>query len=45
MKFQTSGLESLLAEWHRARLVGYYIERQNLKRFYEGIRAVEGGAG
>jgi hypothetical protein len=45
MKFRASGLELLLAEGHRARLVGGYVERQNLKRFYEGIRAVEGGAG
>jgi hypothetical protein len=44
MEFRASDLESLLAEGHRARLVGVNVERQDLKRFYEGIRAVEGGA-
>ena len=45
MEFRASDLESLLAEGHRARLVWAYVERQDLKGFYEGIRAVEGGVG
>lgn len=45
MEFRASDLESLLPEGHRARLVWAYVERQDLKRFYEGIRAVEGGVG
>lgn len=45
MEFRASDLESLLAEGHRARLVWAYVERQELKGFYAGIRAVEGGAG
>jgi transposase len=45
MEFRASDLESLLAEGHRARLVWAYVERQDLKRFYEGIRAVEGSVG
>ena len=45
MEFRASDLESLLPEGHRARLVWSYVERQDLKRFYEGIRAVEGGVG
>jgi hypothetical protein len=44
MEFRASDLESLLAEGHRARLVGANAKRQDLKPFYEGIRAVEGGA-
>ena len=45
MEFRASDLESLLGEGHRARLVWSYVERQDLGRFYEGIRAVEGGVG
>lgn len=45
MEFRASDLESLLAEGHRARLVWAYVERQDLKGFYEDIRAVEGGVG
>ena len=45
MEFRASDLESLLAEGHRARLVWAYVERQDLKRFYADIRAVEGGVG
>src|SRR5574337_193391 len=40
-----SDLESLLPEGHRARLVWAYVERQDLSRFYAGIRAAEGGVG
>jgi len=45
MEFRASDLESLLAEGHRARLVWGYVERQDMTRFYEGIRVVEGGVG
>lgn len=45
LEFRASDLESLLAEGHRARVVWAYVERQDLKGFYRGIRAVEGGAG
>lgn len=45
MELRASDLESLLAEGHRARLVWAYVERQDLKGFYEDIRAVEGGVG
>jgi transposase len=45
MEFRASDLESLLPEGHRARLVWAYVERQDLKGFYAGIRAVEGGVG
>jgi transposase len=45
MEFRASDLESLLPEGHRARLVWAYVERQDLKGFYAGIRAVEGGMG
>jgi transposase len=45
MEFRSSDLDSLLAEGHRARLVWAYVERQDLTRFYEDIRAVEGGVG
>lgn len=45
MEFRASNLESLLPEGHRARLVWAYVERQDLKKFYAGIRAVEGGVG
>ena len=45
LEFRASDLESLLPEGHRARLVWAYVERQDLKGFYRGIRAVEGGVG
>ena len=45
MELRASDLESLLPEGHRARLVWAYVERQDLTRFYEGIRAVEGSVG
>lgn len=45
LELRASDLESLLAESHRARLVWAYVERQDLQRFYEGIRAVAGGVG
>ncbi len=45
MEFRASDLESLLPEGHRARLVWGYVESQDLKHFYEGIRAVEGCVG
>src|SRR5574337_1788682 len=45
MEFRASDLESLLPEGHRARLVWAYVERQDLSRFYAGIRAAEGGVG
>jgi transposase len=45
MEFRASDLESLLAEGHRGRLVWTYVERQDLTRFYEGIRVREGGVG
>lgn len=45
MEFRASDLESLLPEGHRARVAWAYVERQDLKRFYAGIRAVEGGVG
>jgi transposase len=45
MELRASDLESVLPEGHRARLVWAYVERQDLKRFYESIRAVEGGVG
>jgi transposase len=45
MELRASDLESLLPEGHRARLVWAYVERQDLRGFYKGIQAVEGGAG
>lgn len=45
MEFRASDLESLLGEGHRARLVWAYVERQDLKAFYAGIRAIEGSVG
>jgi transposase len=45
MELRASDLESLLPEGHRARLVWAYVERQDLTRFYAGIRAVEGSVG
>jgi transposase len=37
--------ESTLAQGHRARIVWAYVAQADLSRMYEGIRAVEGGAG
>lgn len=45
MEFRASDLDSVLPEGHRARLVWAYVERQDLRRFYAGLRAVEGGVG
>lgn len=45
MEFRASDLDSLLPQGHRARLVWAYVERQELTRFYAGIRAVDGGVG
>jgi transposase len=45
MEFRASDLESVLPSGHRARLVWAYVERQDLTRFYAGIRAVDGGVG
>jgi len=45
MEFRASDLESVLPAGHRARLVWAYVERQDLARFYAGIRAVDGGVG
>lgn len=45
MEFRASDLDSVLPEGHRARLVWAYVERQDLTRFYAGIRAVDGGVG
>jgi transposase len=45
MEFRASDLDSVLAVGHRARLVWAYVERQDLGRFYAGLRAVEGGVG
>lgn len=38
-------LESLLPEGHRARLVWAWVERQDLRGMYAGIKVREGGAG
>lgn len=45
MELRASDLDSLLPAGHRARLVWAYVERQELGRFYAGIRASEGGVG
>ncbi len=45
LEFRVSDLDSLLAEGHRARLVWAYVERQDLSRFYAGIKVKEGGVG
>ena len=45
MEFRVSDLDSVLAEGHRARLVWAYVERQDLSRFYAGIKVMEGGVG
>ncbi len=38
-------LEGLLPPEHEARAVWLFVERMDLSKFYEGIQAVEGGAG
>jgi len=45
VELHPSNLESLLPEGHHARLVWRYVEQQNMKGFYDGIKAREGGAG
>ena len=45
IEFRASDLQSLLPEGHRVRLVWALVGRQDLKGFYQGIRAVEGGVG
>src|SRR5574338_1259738 len=45
MEFRASDLDSLLPGGHRARLVWAYVERQDLSRFYAGIRVIEDGVG
>src|SRR5574337_1757276 len=45
MEFRASDLDSVLPAGHRARLEWAYVERQDLTRFYAGIRAVDGGVG
>jgi len=45
MEFRASDLDSVLPAGHRARLVWAYVERQDLTRFYAGIRSVDGGVG
>lgn len=42
---QVASLDSLLPEDHRARLVWEYVQRVDLSRLYEQVRAVEGQAG
>jgi hypothetical protein len=42
---QVALLNSLLPEDHRARLVWEYVQRVDLSRLYEQVRAVEGRAG
>src|SRR5574337_1675132 len=44
-EFRASDLDSVLPAGHRARLEWAYVERQDLTRFYAGIRAVDGGVG
>jgi transposase len=45
VELHPSNLESLLPEGHQARLVWGYVEQQDLKGFYDGIKARQGGAG
>ena len=45
IELHPSNLESLLPEGHQARLVWGYVKQQDLKGFYDGIKAREGGAG
>jgi len=45
VELHPSNRESLLPEGHQARLVWGYVEQQDLKGFYDGIKAGQGGAG
>ncbi len=45
IELRPSDLESLLPEGHRARIVWGFVEGQDLKALYAGIKAVEGGVG
>jgi transposase len=41
LELRASNLDALLPEGHRARLVGAWVERADLRAMYAGIRAVE----
>lgn len=45
IELRASDLESLLAEDHRARLVWGYVERQDLTRLFEAVKARGSQAG
>jgi transposase len=45
LELRPSDLESLLPEGHRARIVWGFVEGQDLRALYAGIKAVEGGVG
>ena len=45
LEMRVSGLDALLSEDHRARVVWAWVEQADLSRMYAGIRAVEGGSG
>jgi hypothetical protein len=45
LEMRVSGLDALLSEGHRARVVWAWVEQADLSRMYAGIRAVEGAAG
>lgn len=45
LRLVTEDLESILPADHEARSVWAFVERLDLSRFYEGIKAVEGVAG
>ena len=45
VELRASDLESLLAEDHRARLVWGYVERQELSRLFEAVKARGSNAG
>src|SRR6266704_1847706 len=45
IELRPSDLESLLPEGHRSRIVWGFVEGQDLKALYAGIKAVEGGVG
>jgi len=45
VELHPSNLESLLPEGHHARLVWRYVEQQDLRGIYDGIKARQGGAG
>lgn len=44
LQLRPSNLESVLPEDHTARLVGAYLERQDLSPLYVPIKAVAGGS-